>query len=231
MTRSMAALTFGLVLVATTACVPLPTPPITTLQTAPASELEPLLSGEAMAVLAGDEQEDWTTGCLRDELARSLPGARMLSAQEVRDMLFPWLEPTSAPKDDAALAAIIARPAVAERLREERLRYVVVVRHTAGYETNGAEAVLVGASFGQQLDETSARIFDIRSARVLEGGSARAAAVIGHAHVVIYGVVAFSPTERAACHELRDALLKELASDAAPDVRHAPPNRTAPAGD
>lgn len=54
----------------------------------------------------------------------------VISEQEFMDSLFPWFEPRTAPLDSRDLPELMRRPALAERLREIGLKYLVWVEGT-----------------------------------------------------------------------------------------------------
>jgi hypothetical protein len=193
------------------ACVPVPTPSVVTLQEPPSADLDPLAAGEAIAVLPNREGDSrFVADCVRSNLSEGLSQNRVLSADEARDALFPWLEPGGVPNNDAAVRTFVARPAVAARLRDLRLRYIAVVDLRSTGDVEGAEVLLGGASFGKVSAGATAQVVDLDAACCRSGGTATATGIRGHAHVVIYGFILLSAVEEPACDRLSAALLQKL---------------------
>jgi len=201
------------------ACVPVPTPPVVSLEQPPSAELDPLEEGEAVAVLPNRERESgFAADCVRDKLAQGLPRNRVLTADQARDFLFPWLEPGQVPEDDAEVRVFMARRAVAEKLEGLRLRYLVVVDlSSTGKLEDGVELLIGGFGYGRWSARAIAQVVDLEAACCRRGGTARATGIRGYAHMVFYGVVVLSSIEEPACDRLSAALVQELkpaASDA-----------------
>jgi hypothetical protein len=193
------------------ACVPVPTPAVTSLEAPPSAQLDRLDRGEAVAVLPNRVSESgFVADCVRNNLARGLPQNRVLSADEASDLFFPWLEPYEVPKDDAAVQAFVARPAVAAKLRDLRLRYLILVDLNSAGSLEGGELLFAGASFGKASARATAQVADLEAACCRSGGAATATGIRGHAHVVIYGVIILSAVEEPACNRLSAALVQRL---------------------
>jgi len=194
------------------ACVPVPTPPVVTLERPPSAELEPLAIDETLAVLPNREGASRSAAdCVRENLSAKLRRNRVLTVDEARDGFFPWLEPDRVPKNDAAARGFVARPAVAARLRDLRLRYLVLVDLSlTESEGEGGEMLLAGAGFGKTSARATAQVVDLGAACCRAGGAARATGIWGYAHVVIYGVILLSSVEAPACERLSAALVQKL---------------------
>lgn len=208
-------------LLAAAACVPVPTPPVVTLEEPPSAALQPLEAGEAIAVLPSlvpsrEAASETMAECVRNRLAEGLRRNRVLSADEARDAFFPWLEPSQVPRADPAVQAFVARAAVAQKLRELRLRYLVAVDlSTAEGEPVVGELLVAGAGFGKDSARLAARIVDLEDACCRPGGAARATGLRGYAHVMIYGVIVLSSLQEPACGRLSSALVEALEPAAA----------------
>jgi hypothetical protein len=193
------------------ACIPVPTPSVVTLEEPPSAELARLAAGEAIVVLPNRERESqYVADCVREKLAEKLTQNRVLTADEVRDALFPWLEPNRTPRDDAMVQALVARPAVAQALQDLRLRYLVVVDLTSTDDTVGAEVLAAGGGFSKVSARATAEVVDLEAACCRPGGAASATGLQGYAHVMIYGFILLSAVEGPACDRLGAALVQSL---------------------
>ncbi len=200
-----------LVVLGLAACVPVPTPTVSTMENPPSAELTALRPGEAIAVLDdGAAESSWVAGCVQERLAKGLPGNRVLDDQTTRDRFFPWLEPDTVPKDDAAVARMFEHAAARNRLTDERMRYILKIGLTEESVGDGVEQVIAGAAFWKLTDRATAEVIDVEAQCCRPGGTARATGVQGYAHVVQWGFIVISMVETAACHELADTLLDVL---------------------
>ena len=58
-------------------------------------------------------------------MGKGAEGVMVIGEQAFMDAMFPWFEPRTAPMNTSDLPEIIAQPALAERLEEIGLRYLV----------------------------------------------------------------------------------------------------------
>jgi hypothetical protein len=193
------------------ACVPVPTPTVSSVTEPPDGAITRLAPGESIAVL--DDGEDASLGvasCVQERLAPQLGDIRVLDAETARDRFFPWLEPAHLLTADDAVAAMLAHRAAAQRFADERLRYIFTIGLTEERKGDGYEQGIAGAAFWKLTDDATAQVIDIEAGCCRPAGSARATGVQGYAHVVQWGFIIISRVETAACHELADALLDVL---------------------
>jgi hypothetical protein len=102
----------------------------------------PAETGETLNTL-GNELED----CLTARLREVAPEIVVIPQRTIRDALFPLLEPSTQPQNEAEFAALLARPAVRERLVERGLRYLVA--YTGGTRHAPSKGgILCGAGMG-----------------------------------------------------------------------------------
>jgi hypothetical protein len=205
-------LALAVVLICISACVPVPSPPISSLDVPPAADIEALAAGQSLAVLAGFEKTDaWSTDCLTGHLQDALPQVKVLDDTAARNAFFPWLERGwSLPMSDPAVAGFLARPHVLAKARELGLRYLLVVHHEDETFGDLAEGGFAGVGFYKNTDRIDVTVIDLEAACCRRGGEASAAGVVGYGHALIYGFVLLSPTETAACARLASALLAEF---------------------
>jgi hypothetical protein len=194
--------------------IPLPAPSVVKLEESPSADLDPLDPGETAAVLAADEEESvYVAGCVQEQLAKAFPNNRVVPAAEARDVLFPWLEPGAMPKDDAEAQALMARPAVAAKIRELKLRYLIevgLVSTRAGIDTFRAFDAPMGVVAETESAHVSARVVDLEAACCRVGGSATATGVAAGA-VYVVGIMFLPVIEGPACNRLSEALVQQLA--------------------
>lgn len=200
-------------------CVPIPTPPVTQMTEQPSAEVSPLALGQYVAVVptwsvgaamqAGDDITAWMADCVAERLRDALPNNRVMTAEEIRDDLFPWFEPKRVPRTDEDVQALIHRPAVASKVGTLGLRYVIDVKgadERVGFDMIGAP---VGAGGGRAKHRATAQIIDLRDGSLHAGGTAESVGINLYAYMVV-GVALVAPTSFAACHELGDALAEHL---------------------
>jgi hypothetical protein len=88
-----------------------------------------------------------TGECLLRELARSLPGYRLVGHGQVQDMLYPLMELATQPESEQEFAAVLQRADVRSRLAEKGLRYLVAFSGST-YHSGWKGGILCGASDG-----------------------------------------------------------------------------------
>jgi len=86
--------------------------------------------GEAVVIMAksyhlGNETEEKYIHCVEDALSRGSGGLRIIPHREFVDSLFPWFEPRTAPAETKHLPKLMEYPGVAEKIAEQRVRYII----------------------------------------------------------------------------------------------------------
>jgi hypothetical protein len=89
-----------------------------------------ILEGEGIVIMAksyhlGNETEANFISCVGDSVGRGRSGLRVIPNNEFVDALFPWFEPRTAPAETKGLPTLMSRPGVAEKIREQGVRYIV----------------------------------------------------------------------------------------------------------
>jgi hypothetical protein len=89
-----------------------------------------LKDGEGVVIMAksyhlGNETENAFINCVGENIGRGRTGLRVIPNTEFVDALFPWFEPRTAPADTKGLPDLMARPGVAQKIRDQGVRYVV----------------------------------------------------------------------------------------------------------
>ncbi len=86
--------------------------------------------GEAVVIMAksyhlGNETEEDYIRCVESALSRGSGGLRIIPHREFVDSLFPWFEPRTAPAETKHLPKLMEYPGVAEKIAEQRVRYII----------------------------------------------------------------------------------------------------------
>jgi hypothetical protein len=86
--------------------------------------------GEGVVVMAksyhlGNETEAKYLRCVEKALAKGAGGLRVIPHREFVDSLFPWFEPRTAPAETKNLPKLMDHPGVAQRIAEQRVRYII----------------------------------------------------------------------------------------------------------
>lgn len=87
-------------------------------------------AGESVVIMAksyhlGNETEEKYISCIEDALARGKNGLNVIPHRQFVDSLFPWFEPRTAPAETKNLPKLMQRPGVADRIAEQRIRYII----------------------------------------------------------------------------------------------------------
>jgi len=76
----------------------------------------------------GDPAEDNLIECVTKKVQSGSSKLRVHPEGEVRDALFPWLEPRTAPQTAEDLPELLERPGVDARVKERGIRYIVWIK-------------------------------------------------------------------------------------------------------
>lgn len=85
--------------------------------------------------------------CLVANIHRAAPDVVFARQQQIRDALFPLLEPATQPATEEALATLLGRDDVRKRLASQGLRYLIVFSGGTS-ETQPGGGIVCGAGFG-----------------------------------------------------------------------------------
>jgi len=148
------------------------------------------------------------------------------------DSMFPWFEPGTAPLKPEAVATLLSRPGVSEKVAESGVRYVVWLDGGTS-KTDGGGSLACGAAPGaagcigfgwwEKESDYEATIWDLQQAR--SAGSVGAnvtgtSAIIG----AIVPLPFISRVQTAACNRMADQLRSFFnGSEGAPATATAPP--------
>ena len=99
-----------------------------------------MAAGDAVAILgrrqgAKYETEAEFVACVGKGL--SSPDIRVIPEQQFIDGLFPWFEPKIAPMEPGHLPRILSQPALAAKLKQDGVRYIVWIDGVTNYNRNG----------------------------------------------------------------------------------------------
>ena len=110
-----------------------------------------ITSAEAVVILGrrqkvGYETEADFVACVGKELAS--PQIRVIPELDFKNSLFPWFEPHTAPMESKQLPRLLSQPVLAQRLKEDGVRYIVWVDGQSQNNATGSftcSASLAGA--------------------------------------------------------------------------------------
>ena len=211
--RGAAALLLSAFVLASTGCV------TATVQEVREASTE-LNDGESVVVLSRrarpnpTETENNFVGCVSSKMAGGSNRVAVVKEDQFRDALFPWFEPRTAPTASNDLPELISQPALAARLEEIGLKYVVWIegstRRTdaAGSLTCNLAATGV-ACFGfltwENDSDYEAQVWDVREGKAVGRVSSEA---IGTSYMpaVIVPVPLIARVQNSACSTLATQL-------------------------
>jgi len=176
-------------------------------------------AGEAVVIMAksyhlGNETEAKYIQCVEDSLARGSKGLRVIPSNEFVDLLFPWFEPRTAPAETKNLAKLMNRPGVAERIAEQKIRYIVWLagdteKVAGGGSLSCAAGPGGGGCFGfawwQKDADYDASVWDLDG---LESAGTVSTDVSGKSFMpaLVIPLPFIARTQAKACHTLADQL-------------------------
>ena len=178
-----------------------------------------LNAGEAIVIMAksyhlGNETEAKYIKCVEDSLARGSRGLRVIPSNEFVDLLFPWFEPRTAPAETKNLAKLMNRPGVAEKIAEQKIRYIVWLagdteKVAGGGSLSCAAGPGGGGCFGfawwQKDADYDASVWDLDG---LESAGTVSTDVSGKSFMpaLVIPLPFIARTQAKACHTLADQL-------------------------
>ena len=168
-----------------------------------------IAEGEAIVIMArsyhlGNETEAKYINCVEDALS-----------------LFPWFEPRTAPAETKGLSKLMARPGVAQRLEDQRVRYIIWLegdteRVAGGGSLSCAAGPGGGGCFGfawwQNDADYNASVWDLKG---LESAGTVTADVSGTSFLpaLVVPIPLIARTQTAACKGLADQLRTFISPD------------------
>jgi len=178
-----------------------------------------IASGEAVVILAkpqveGAGAEDGFMDCVSDGLKGGKHNIAVHGNDEFVDAMFPWFEPGTAPAKPEAVATLLTRPGVSEKVAASGVRYVVWLDGST-QKTDGGGSIACGAApgaagcigFGWWEKESSyeATVWDLKQAK--SAGSVGTnvtgtSAIIG----AVVPLPFIARVQSAACNRLADQL-------------------------
>jgi len=176
-------------------------------------------AGEAVVIMAksyhlGNETEAKYIRCVEDSLARGSKGLRVIPSAEFVDLLFPWFEPRTAPAETKNLAKLMNRPGVAEKIAEQKIRYIIWLagdteKVAGGGSLSCAAGPGGGGCFGfawwQKDADYDASVWDLEG---LESAGTVSTDVSGKSFMpaLVIPLPFIARTQAKACHTLADQL-------------------------
>ena len=176
-------------------------------------------SDESVVILAksyhlGNETEDKYIDCVEDALSRGSKGLRVIPHKQFIDSLFPWFEPRTAPAETKGMPKLLERPGVAERIAEQKVRYIIWLdgdtdRVAGGGSLSCAAGPGGGGCFGfawwQNDADYNAAVWDLHG---LESAGSVTADVSGTSFLpaLVVPIPLIARARAAACRGLADQL-------------------------
>ncbi len=169
----------------------------------------------------GNETEAKYISCVEDALARGSKGLRVIPHKQFVDSLFPWFEPRTAPSETKGLPKLMERPGVAERIRDQGVRYIIWLdgdteKVAGGGSLSCAAGPGGGGCFGfawwQNAADYDASIWDLKG---LESAGTVSADVSGTSFLpaLVIPIPLIARTQAAACKGLADQLRAFIVAD------------------
>ena len=185
---------------------------------------------EAVVIMAksyhlGNETEANYIDCIEDSLAGGKRGLNVIPHKQFVDSLFPWFEPRTAPAETKGLTALMERPGVADRIREQGVRYIVWLdgdtdKVAGGGSLSCAAGPGGGGCFGfawwQKNADYNASVWDLQE---LESAGSVSADVSGTSFLpaLVIPIPLIARTQAAACkglaRQLRIFIVQEEGAD------------------
>lgn len=178
-----------------------------------------IAANEALVILAkpqveGAGAEDGFMDCIGRSLSGGKGSMKVQDNEQFVDAMFPWFEPGTAPSKPEAVATLLSRPGVSERVESTGVRYVVWLDGQT-HKTDGGGSLACGAGpgaagclgFGWWEKESAyeATIWDLKQAKSVGSVGAN---VTGTSAIVgaIVPLPFIARVEGTACDRMADQL-------------------------
>ena len=187
-----------------------------------------ITSSEAVVILAkpnveGAGTEDKFMDCIGKDLSGGAHSMHVAGNNLFVDDLFPWFEPSTEPTRPEALAALLARPGVSEKIAEKGVRYVIWVDGVTR-KTDGGGSIACGAAPGaagclgfgwwEKQSDYQATVWDLKQERTAGSVSTNVtgtSALVG----VIVPLPFIARVQGTACNRMAGQLRTFLLGDSA----------------
>lgn len=174
---------------------------------------------EAVVILArslhnGNDTEAAFIDCIDKQLGKGSTPLKVIPDEVFRDSYYPWFEPRTAPTGPGDLPRLLAEPALATKLAENRVRYLIWIEgSTEALEGGGSISCAAGAGAGgcfglmwwEKDSDYEASVWDVKQA---VGSGTVSTDVNGMSVVpaVVVPIPLIAPTQGKACRRLADQL-------------------------
>jgi hypothetical protein len=185
-----------------------------------------IAEGESVVIMAksyhlGNETEANYIECIEDALARGSNGLRVIPHREFVDSLFPWFEPRTAPAETKGLAKLMERPGVADKIKDQGVRYIIWLdgdteKVAGGGSLSCAAGPGGGGCFGfawwQNASDYDAFVWDLEG---LESAATISTDVSGTSFLpaIVIPIPLIARTQARACRGLADQLRAFIVTD------------------
>ncbi|MGI9205542.1 MAG: hypothetical protein ACR2Q3_16120 [Woeseiaceae bacterium] len=187
-----------------------------------------LNEGEGIVIMAksyhlGNETEAKFINCVGKSIGRGSSGLRVIPNNEFVDALFPWFEPRTAPAETKGLPTLMSRPGVAQKIKDQGVRYVVWLdgdtdKVAGGGSMSCAAGPGGGGCFGfawwQNDSNYEASVWDLSG---LEDAGTVSADVSGTSFLpaIVVPIPLLARTQNKACNALANQLRLFIVADEA----------------
>jgi hypothetical protein len=131
-----------------------------------------LETGSVISIITSDYYRE-ISDCIEKELKKNIPEAKFISGSEFRKALYPWAEPSTAPKNEKEFANLLNKPLVLERVKNLGIKFIIYVSTSAKIDQSGKLVGIVGIEGGggvvgyhseKRETEITATVFDVNKA-------------------------------------------------------------------
>jgi hypothetical protein len=166
----------------------------------------------------GNATEDSFTRCLEKRLSDGGQTIDVYPRGQFMDALFPWFEPRTAPESSEALPELLARPAVARRINDTGVRYIVWLNgDTERVDGGGGISCSVspagGGCFGfawwEKDSSYAASVWDLKNVAT-SGSVTTQVSGFSMMPAVVIPIPLIAPTQTTACKQLATELREFL---------------------
>lgn len=185
--------------------------------------------GESITVVSLVADGGTMSKCLVRAIDEAGSGVDVVPSITFRNTMFPWFEPATMPRSAEALATLMQRPFVRERLDKIGVRYVVAIGGRKDEAVNTWGGGVAGPRFGAALGglvyakqtNMSAFVLDLKKVRRIVDVQASASSSFHVGVIILIPYVYFSrDSEEIACEALAKRIVGFLKGDPPPKMKN-----------
>jgi hypothetical protein len=159
-----------------------------------------------ITVISIDDNGIKISECVERKLKSDLHNMKFISGDDFREAVYPWFEPSTAPKNEQELSNLLSKPLVRERIEDLGLEFLIYVSgstevHELGGELISTDIGVYGKQSAKRETNIETSIWDIKKGVSLGSTNAHSEGKYGVVGVMILPIPFFTFPQSNACDD------------------------------